>query len=49
MIWIVLDWNSKAIDLYEKIGATIEREWLTVKMENATLTKFAGDISIQHP
>jgi hypothetical protein len=43
MMWIVLDWNSRAIDFYERIGAAIEREWLTVKMERATLKKFATD------
>ena len=43
MMWIVLDWNTKAIDFYEKIGASIEKEWLTVKMENVALSKFATD------
>ena len=43
MMWIVLDWNKRAIDFYEKIGASIEKEWLTVKMEFATLSKFACD------
>jgi hypothetical protein len=43
MMWIVLDWNSRAIDFYERIGAAIEREWLTVKMERAALKKFATD------
>ena len=47
MMWIVLDWNSRAIDFYERIGASIEREWLTVKMEKAVLTKFASDTTPQ--
>ncbi len=25
--WQVLDWNSPAVELYEKIGANIESEW----------------------
>lgn len=25
--WQVLDWNEPAIKFYEKVGATIEREW----------------------
>lgn len=47
MMWIVLDWNSRAINFYEGIGASIEREWLTVKMEKDALTKFATDTTPQ--
>lgn len=43
MMWIVLDWNSRAIDFYERIGASVEKEWLTVKMEAAALAKFASE------
>ncbi len=25
--WQVLNWNSKAIEFYEKLGASIDREW----------------------
>src|SRR5262245_16210774 len=28
MDWSVLDWNSSAIDFYEKLGARAYREWL---------------------
>lgn len=30
--WQVLDWNEPAIKFYEKIGATIEKEWWNGKM-----------------
>jgi len=30
--WQVLDWNDPAINFYEKMGATIEKEWWNVKM-----------------
>jgi len=30
--WQVLDWNTAAIDFYEKRGATIERNWWNVKI-----------------
>ncbi len=30
--WQVLDWNTPAIDFYEKRGATIERNWWNVKV-----------------
>lgn len=29
--WQVLDWNVPAIQFYEKYGATIEKDWWTVK------------------
>ena len=29
--WQVLDWNQSAIDLYQKLGATIEKEWWNCK------------------
>jgi len=30
--WQVLDWNTPAITFYEKIGATIERNWWNGKL-----------------
>ncbi|MBP7270852.1 MAG: GNAT family N-acetyltransferase [Bacteroidia bacterium] len=30
--WQVLDWNQPAIDLYKKMGASLEAEWLDCKM-----------------
>ncbi len=30
--WQVLDWNAPAIRFYEKIGATIERDWWNGKL-----------------
>lgn len=30
--WQVLDWNQLAIDLYKKMGASLEAEWLDCKM-----------------
>lgn len=31
--WQVLDWNQPAIDLYKKIGASVDAEWLDCKMD----------------
>lgn len=45
MMWIVYDWNNRAIEFYKGIGATIVREWLTVKMEKTAMTKIATDTS----
>ena len=30
--WQVIDWNEPAIKFYEKMGATVEKEWWNVKM-----------------
>ena len=30
--WQVLDWNAPAIELYKKMGASIEKEWLDCKL-----------------
>lgn len=30
--WEVLDWNTPAVEFYEKIGATIEKEWWQCRM-----------------
>ena len=47
MQWQVLDWNTKAIDLYKRIGGVILKEWLTVRMTQPALSKFAaGEVSL---
>ncbi len=30
--WQVLDWNQTALNFYEKIGATIDKDWWTGKL-----------------
>ena len=32
MRWQVLDWNENAIKFYESLGAFIDKEWYTCKM-----------------
>lgn len=32
MRWQVLDWNEQAIKFYEKLGAFIDKDWYTCKM-----------------
>lgn len=32
MRWQVLDWNEPAIQFYEKLGASIDKDWYTCKM-----------------
>jgi GNAT superfamily N-acetyltransferase len=41
MKWEVLDWNQSAIDFYDKLGAKIRKEWLTVRLVGEPLQRLA--------
>jgi GNAT superfamily N-acetyltransferase len=41
MHWEVLDWNTKAIDLYKLLGAEFRDEWLTVRLAGEALQRLA--------
>ncbi len=41
-VWQVLDWNAPAIAFYESLGATVLREWQTVRVDGEALTKLAS-------
>ncbi len=38
--WNVLDWNTPAIDFYEKSGARVLRDWYVVQMDELGITNF---------
>lgn len=38
--WAVLDWNTPAIDFYEKHGATVFSDWKITQMTNGAMQKF---------
>jgi len=40
-VWSVLDWNEPAIGFYERLGAKVMREWLTVRLEGEALTRLS--------
>jgi GNAT superfamily N-acetyltransferase len=40
--WSVLDWNSKAIAFYEKMGATVMPEWRICRVTGAALERVAA-------
>ena len=42
--WDVLDWNTNAIDFYEKTGATMLRDWNAVKMYEKALDAYIKKI-----
>lgn len=43
--WQVLDWNEPSIAFYEKLGAKVLREWLTVRLEGNALMTLASQKS----
>ena len=40
-VWAVLDWNEPAIGFYERLGAAVMRQWLTVRLEGEALTRLS--------
>ncbi|RZJ74239.1 MAG: GNAT family N-acetyltransferase [Flavobacterium sp.] len=38
--WVVLNWNTHAIDFYKRSGAAVMKDWLTVQMNEEGITKF---------
>ena len=40
--WQVLDWNVDAIGFYEKLGAEVQRQWLTVRVEGEGIARMAA-------
>lgn len=41
MDWQVLDWNTKAIDLYARLGGQIDHELVFVRFTKETMKKLA--------
>lgn len=39
--WQVLDWNTPSIRFYESLGATVMKEWMTMRMEGEALERLA--------
>jgi GNAT superfamily N-acetyltransferase len=40
--WTVLDWNTPAVNLYRKLGATPMSDWTTQRVYDKALKKLAG-------
>ena len=39
--WLVLDWNTPAIEFYESLGAKRMKQWLPVRVEGEALLELA--------
>ena len=44
--WVVLDWNTNAIDFYKRNGAVVLDDWRVVLMDNNGIQKFVENESI---
>lgn len=42
--WVVLDWNTEAIDFYERSGAQFLKDWYLVQMDDNRLNKYVKTI-----
>ena len=41
--WAVLNWNTPAIELYEKLGAVPQKEWTVYRLSGDALEQLAGE------
>lgn len=39
--WQVLDWNTPAVEFYEKLGARALKEWMTMRIDGEALERLA--------
>jgi GNAT superfamily N-acetyltransferase len=42
--WMVLDWNTPAIQFYESLGASVSPEWKLCRMTGDALRQFAATV-----
>ncbi len=40
--WVVLDWNTPAVEFYERSGANVLQDWNTVQMDEIAMKKFVN-------
>ena len=41
--WIVLDWNTRAIDFYQQLGARVLEDWRVCRLDEDQLSRVAGE------
>ena len=47
MHWLVLNWNSRALSFYERLGVNLVKELLTIKLLRPALSQLAaGEIPL---
>ena len=40
--WVVLDWNTPAVEFYRKLGATLFPDWTICRLDGASLSRVAA-------
>ena len=40
--WVVLDWNTPAVEFYKKTGAKVLRDWDTVQLEDDAIENYVN-------
>ena len=40
--WVVLDWNTPAVEFYERSGANVLRDWNIVQMDENAMKSYLG-------
>jgi len=45
--WVVLDWNTPAIEFYKKTGAIVLNDWDTVQMDEKAIKKYLETTATQ--
>jgi GNAT superfamily N-acetyltransferase len=41
MEWTVLDWNTRAIKFYKRLGASLRKEWILTRLTGSALRRLA--------
>jgi GNAT superfamily N-acetyltransferase len=44
--WIVLDWNTEAIEFYQRLGAHVLTDWRVCRLDEAQLPRLAGTLVV---
>lgn len=47
--WSALDWNQSAIRFYERLGATVLKDWRICRLDEAQLGRVAGKLPLAKP
>ena len=42
--WVVLDWNTPAVEFYERSGAKVLRDWNTVQMDEQGMKNYLAKV-----
>ncbi|MGB5983473.1 MAG: GNAT family N-acetyltransferase [Nonlabens sp.] len=42
--WVVLDWNTSAINFYESTGAVVDRQWNIAQMDQESLANYIDNL-----